>query len=193
MKTYTFVPKQKYAKAYGNNLRISTKGSEKICRVLRRKKLSSAKRLLDDLLSEKRSLDGKYYTKTVKNIKMLLESCEKNAEFLGLSSDALFVHASAHTGTIMRRRRRRSGFGTKIKSTNIEIMLIEKGKTKGVSKEKIEKEIKKKIEEKAEKIAEKHKAEIKKEVNGLHETEKKIKEDEKNLEKVEKKAEEKGD
>ena len=149
MKAYTFVPKEKYSKAYGSNLRISTKSSEKICRVIRGKKLNAVKRLLVDLLDEKRSLNGKYYTKTVKQIKMLLESCEKNAEFMGLENGALFVHASAHTGTIMRRRRRKSSFGSTLKSTNIEMMLIEKGKPS--QKEKIKEELKKKIEEKARK------------------------------------------
>jgi large subunit ribosomal protein L22 len=125
---YTFKPKQKFAKASGKNLKISTKKAAKICRIIRGKKLTQVKRLLDDLLTEKRSISGKYYTKAAKQIKMLLESCEKNADFLGLNTDALFVHASASHGNIMRRRRRKSGFGSRMKSTNLEIMLIEKGK-----------------------------------------------------------------
>jgi ribosomal protein L22 len=133
---YTFKPGKKFAKASGQNMRISTKSAELICRVIRKKPLTRAKRLLSDLAEEKRSLDGMYYSKTVREMLMLLESCEKNAEFLGLDSDRLFVHASAHTGTNFRRRRRKAGFGSKMKSTNLEIMLIERGR----AQEKVSKE-----------------------------------------------------
>ena len=154
---YTFVPKQKYAKAHGNDMRISTKASVKICRVIKKKPLARAKRLLNDLLSEKRSLEGKYYTTTVREILQLLDSCEKNAEFLGLENEKLFVHASASKGTNMRRRRRKAKFGSKMKSTNIEIFLIERGKeskTK-VSKKKIQqqKEATEQLKEKQTEVA----------------------------------------
>lgn len=142
---YTMKPEERYAKAFGRDLRISTKSAVKLCRVIRGKKLSASKRLLSDLVAGRRSLEGKYYTKAVKEIANLLSSCEKNAEFLGLDNEKLFVHASAHTGTIMKRRRRKSAFGSRLKSTNIEMILIEKGKTR------------------TEKKAAKEKAEIKKE------------------------------
>jgi ribosomal protein L22 len=138
-------PKEKYAKAFGRDMRISTKSAVKLCRVIRGKKLSASKRLLSDLVAGRRNLEGKYYSKAVKEIYDLLSSCEKNAEFLGLDNEKLFVHASAHTGTIMKRRRRKSAFGSRLKSTNIEMMLIEKGKAR------------------TEKKAAKEKAEIKKE------------------------------
>lgn len=127
---YTFVPKEKHAKVYGRNIKVSRKSATIICRVIKGKTLKRVKRLLNDLLSQKRNLRGKYYTKTVKAIKELLESCEKNAEFLGLEKERLFVHASAHQGTIIRRRRRKVEFGSRMKQTNIEIMLIERGKKK---------------------------------------------------------------
>jgi len=57
----------------------------------------------------------------------LLHSCEKNADSIGLEKGRLFVHVSAQRGQNFRRRRRKSGFGTKMKSTNLEIMLIERG------------------------------------------------------------------
>ncbi|MEM7819845.1 MAG: uL22 family ribosomal protein [Candidatus Aenigmatarchaeota archaeon] len=141
---YTYKPKEKFAKSYGRNLRISTKSANVICSVIRGKKLNQAKRLLSDLLSMKRSLDGKYYTKTVREILKLLESCEKNADFLGLDTNKLFVHASAHIGSVIRRRRRKSAFGSRLKSTNVEIMLIEKGsitEEKKIEKEKESKEV----------------------------------------------------
>jgi ribosomal protein L22 len=151
---YTFVPKEKHAKVYGNDVRISTKTSVKICSVIRGKPLARAKRLLVDLSAKKRSLDGQYHTKTVNEILSLLESCEKNAEFLGLDNEKLFVHASAHKGTHIKRRRRKAAFGSTLKSTNVEIFLIERGKE---SKTKVPK---KKIEE------QKHKAQEAKEEKG---------------------------
>ncbi len=153
--TYTFVPKQKCAKAYGRNLRISRKAAVKLCRVISKKPLKRAERLLDNLLGKKQSLRGKYHTNAAAEIKSLLESCRKNAEFLGMEAGRLFVHASAHQGTIMRRRRRKSAFGSRMKSTNIEVMLIEKGKKKDVIVVKDEKQMKKAIEDVAKKIAEK--------------------------------------
>lgn len=132
---YTFIPKEPHAKVYSVNSRISTKHAKIICDVIKKKPLKRARRLLDDLEAEKRSLDGKYYTKAVKEFKNLMQSCEKNSEFLGLDADKLFVHASAHQGSMMRRRRRKAAFGSKLKATNIEFMLIERGKG-SVKKEK---------------------------------------------------------
>jgi len=125
---YTFEPNRRYAKAFGSNLRISRKNAVLICRVIRKKKLKVAKRLLEDLVAKRRDLDGRYYSKTVPEILNLLKSCEKNADFQNLSKENLFVHASAHHGSIARRRRRKSGFGSRMKMTNVEIFLIERGK-----------------------------------------------------------------
>lgn len=126
--TYTFIPKEKYARAFGNNMRISTKSATILCRVIRKKPLTRAKRLLQDLAAERRSLDGKHYTKTAREMVVLLESCEKNADSLELDKGRLIVHASAHKGTNMRRRRRKAKYGSQMKTTNLEIMLIERGK-----------------------------------------------------------------
>lgn len=132
---YTFKPKERHAKAY-SWLNISQKDAKVICRVIRKKKLTTVKRLLEDLLSRKRSLRGKYYTKAVTEIKKLLESCEKNAKFLGLDMDRLFVYASSHKGPTLMRRRRKYEHGRLMKSTNVEIILVEKGKKKISEKEK---------------------------------------------------------
>lgn len=157
--TYTFTPKEKFAKAYGRNMRISAKSAGVLCRVIRGKKLTQAKRLLNDVVEGRRSLGGKYYTKTTKEILGLLESCEKNADFLGLDSGRLFVHASSHQGTMIRRRRRKAAFGSRLKNTNIEVMLIERGRlAERVPKAKA----KEKTKTEAEKHAEKEHAEIRK-------------------------------
>ncbi len=122
---YTFEPEERHAKAY-SHLNISTKSANVICRVIRKKKLSRVKRLLDDLLAKKRDIGGKYYTKTVREIKKLLESCERNAEFKGLDKEKLVVYASAHKGATLVRRRRHREYGRAMKSTNVEIILVEK-------------------------------------------------------------------
>ena len=166
---YTFQPEEKHAKAY-STLPISVKSAELICKVIRKKPLKRAKRLLFDLETERRSLGGKYYLKTVTNIRKLVESCEKNADFLGLDNERLMVHASAHEGMRMRRRRRKGKFGTIMKRANIEIMLIERGKSDKVPMENIKEQIKKDRDEKAparpkeniEKTGQKHAKESKK-------------------------------
>ena len=123
---YTFIPKEKHAKAYGNNMRISYKKASFLCKVIKKKPLTRAKRLLQDMIAQTRSLDGKYYTKTAKEMLMLLNSCEKNAEAQGLDTDYLMVHASAHKGTHFRRRRRKQNFGPSMKTANVEVVLIER-------------------------------------------------------------------
>ncbi len=162
--SYTFVPDQKYAKAHGSNVKISSKTAAKLCRVVKNKPLSRAKRLLSDLAEGKRSLRGKYYTKTAKELLMLVNSCEKNAEFLGLDVQKLFLHASSSMGTGIRRRRRRGSFGSKMKTANVEVMLIEKGKAgkkAGVKLVKSKKDLEKVVKEVAEKVREKKVAEAK--------------------------------
>lgn len=126
---YTFKPKERHAKAY-SWLNISQKDAKVICRVIRKKKLKVVKRLLEDLIARKRNLEGKYYTRAVTEIKKLLDSCEKNAKAIGLDIDKLFVYASSHKGPSIARRRRKREHGISMKSTNVEIILVEKGKEK---------------------------------------------------------------
>ena len=144
---YTYKPKEEHAKAYGDNLGVSTKNAIKVCRAITRKKLTTAKRLLEDLMTERRSLNGKYYTNACAAILNVVESCEKNAEFMGLEMDKLFVHAGATHGVHRRRRRRKSGYGTAMKLSNVEIMLIQRGKEK-TTKKKSEKPTQKTVEKK---------------------------------------------
>ncbi|MBI2583677.1 MAG: hypothetical protein HYW25_03350 [Candidatus Aenigmarchaeota archaeon] len=124
---YTFVPEEKHAKSFGRNLEISTKNAQRICTIVRGKKLSVARRLLNDVAEGRRSLRGKYYTSTTKMMEKMLESCAANAKSLGLDEEKLFVHASAHHGTHFHRRRRKARFGSQLKRTHVEVMLIERG------------------------------------------------------------------
>lgn len=160
---YTFVPEKKHARVYSRNSKISTKTAAKLCRVIKNKPLSRAKRLLNDLVEGKRALRGKYYTKTANELLMLLNSCEKNAEFLDLDTQRLFVHASAHTGTTIRRRRRRGSFGSKMKTSNVEVMLIERGKERkaDIKLVRTKKDLEKVVRDVAEKVKEKKIADAK--------------------------------
>lgn len=184
---YTFEPKQKFAKVYGRNVNVSTKSSVLICRVIRNKPLVRAKRLLEDLANRRRSLDGKYYSKTVREIRSVINSCEKNAEFLGLDNDRLFVHASAHMGTIMRRRRRKASFGSRIKSTNIEIMLVERGKEQKakVSAKKI-KGARKKEETEVDKELKEERIQMEKQIGELQKKEQSLAKEGKQIKELEK-------
>ncbi|RLJ06307.1 MAG: hypothetical protein DRP18_01165 [Candidatus Aenigmatarchaeota archaeon] len=124
---YVMNPKpQKSVKVYGRALRISTKNSVKICREINGKPLKKAKRLLEDLITQKRSINGKYYTNISRTLLKLLESAEKNAEFKGLELEKMIVKASSHKGFTFWRPRRLKLRGTKRKMTNIQIFLEEK-------------------------------------------------------------------
>ena len=150
---YTFVPKEKHAKAY-IMYPISTKSAMVVCNAVKKKPLVRARRLLEDLHEQRRSLQGKYYSKAVEYMIEALKSCEKNAEALGLDSGRLMVHMSAHHGPIMRRKRRKGNWGNLLKRTYIEVMLIESGKVavrktpKTKSEQKNEKEAKHETHEK---------------------------------------------
>ncbi|MBI2579188.1 MAG: hypothetical protein HYW26_05730 [Candidatus Aenigmarchaeota archaeon] len=155
---YTFLPKQPHAKAHGRNMRISRKSAVVLCAAIRNKPLTRARRLLTDIKSGRRSLKGKYYSKTVDGILELLNSCEKNAGNLGLDSERLFVQAAAHQGTAMRRRRRKSGFGSHLKATHLEIFLVERGKVnEEKTKEKMKKAVTEAVKKEVQKMKEKEK------------------------------------
>ncbi len=124
---YTFTPKEKHAKAY-STLFISSKSAKIICRVINKKKLSTVRRLLSDLVAKKRDLDRKYHSTAADEIDKLIKSCEKNADAMGLDMGNLFVYASSSVGPNMRRGRRKTDFGHRMKVTNVGIFLVEKGK-----------------------------------------------------------------
>jgi len=117
---------KKSAKAYGRALRISTKSSTVICRAISGKNLAKGKNLLQDLISQKRDLDGKYYTNSSKEILNIVRSAEANAEFKGLDINRLVIFASAHKGFTFIRPRRLKMRRTRRKMTNIQVVLQQK-------------------------------------------------------------------
>ena len=115
--------KKKSAKAYGRGVRVSTKSSAIVCKAVTGKRLEKGKALLQDILDERRSLDGKYYTRTTKEILNMIKSAEANAESLGLDPENLHIHASAHKGFTFFRPRGFKRSREQAKTTNLQVVL----------------------------------------------------------------------
>ncbi|MHA1872845.1 MAG: uL22 family ribosomal protein [Candidatus Heimdallarchaeaceae archaeon] len=82
---------KKIAEAKKPLARISKKDSKIIFDKIRNKQTKKAKQFLNDILNEKRSIDGRYYTKATKQILELIEDAERNAEAKNLDIDKLFI------------------------------------------------------------------------------------------------------
>ena len=124
MHKYVLNPKPgKSVKVFGRALRVSTKSSVKVCSAITGKSLLKGKLFVENLVSQKHSLDGKYYTKSAKEIAGLLQSAEANAEFKGLDPTKMFIHASAHQGFTFMTPRRFKLRGRSRKVTHIQLIL----------------------------------------------------------------------
>ena len=96
---YAFNPREeKSVRAYGRSLRVSGKSSQVLCSRINGQTLLRGRRLLNDLVAGRRSLNGKYYTNAANEILELLGSAQANAEAKGLDPEKLSIHASAHQG-----------------------------------------------------------------------------------------------
>ena len=71
--------------------RISLKDSVVLFRHIRNKPVVKAKNFLNELLKEKKNIDGRYFTKASGVILELIEDCESNAEAKGLDIGRLFI------------------------------------------------------------------------------------------------------
>jgi len=119
--------KQKGKVCASGTFSISELNAAKVCKSINRKKFVDAKKILENLLNEKISLRGKYFTKTANEILKLLNQLESNARNKKLDSDSLFLFISAHKGPTMRRARRRWGkFGSRLKICHIQAVLSDK-------------------------------------------------------------------
>lgn len=106
---------------------ISLKNSIKVCKAINRKKFADAKKILKDLIDKKKSLRGKYFTKTAKEITKILNQIENNARNKKLDPDAMFLFISAHKGPTMHRARRKwRRFGSKLKMCHVQAVLSDK-------------------------------------------------------------------
>jgi len=118
----------KIATAKETTAPISFKHSRIICKEIKGKKVDKVKRILEDILNNKRSIDGKYYTKTVEKILDIIKSAEANAKQKNLAVDRLFIkNATADKGEANYRAKTRWNLrGRQQKSSNITIILEEK-------------------------------------------------------------------
>jgi len=99
-----------------------------LCKEIKGKRLESAKKLLEDLIDGKRSLEGKYYTRTSKTLLSILKSAESNAKQKNYNLEKLFVkNAHVNQAAPFRRPRSRQRLrGQKLKSAHVLIQLEER-------------------------------------------------------------------
>ena len=86
-------------------------------------RLEKGKSLLQDMLDQKRSLDGKYYTNTTRQLLNMLKSAEANAESKGLDTENLHIHATAHKGFSFFRPRGWKRRRERAKVTHLQVVL----------------------------------------------------------------------
>lgn len=111
------------AKASGRDLKISPKAAREICSAIHKMRLEEARRFLQDVIDEKRTVPyrrykkkvphkaeiegwyaGRYPVKAAREIMKVLSSLEANAEDKGLYVDRLkIVHAAAQRARIIKR------------------------------------------------------------------------------------------
>jgi large subunit ribosomal protein L22 len=115
---------KKSAKAYGGSLPISAKNSKQVCKAVSGMPVDKGKDLLLRMAAETAPIGKKHYTKTAFEILKLLNSAESNAEFKGLDTGKMVIHASAHEGYTFYRPRRFKMHRTKRKITHIQIVLM---------------------------------------------------------------------
>lgn len=120
--------KRKEASARVRDARISLKSSKILCKEIKNKKVGRAKAMLEDLISEKHSLRGKYYTKTAKKFLEVLKNAEANAKAKEMDEARLFViSAKVDKGrTFMRPRSRMGRRGERAKMAHLEMIVGEK-------------------------------------------------------------------
>lgn len=125
MADYALKPKSeaKVAKAYGRGLRISTKHSTIVCKELTGMNLQKGKLLLEGMVGQKRSLDGKFYPNVAEELLNLIKSAESNAEFKGLDANKLIIHATSHKGFTFFRPRNFKIRRQQRKVSNLQVVL----------------------------------------------------------------------
>ena len=118
----------KIATASETGAPVSFRHSRVICKAIKGKKTSKVRRILEDIMNEKKSIDGKHYTKTVKKFLEIIKSAEANAKQKNLSVDRLFIkNATADKGEAMYRPKTRWNLrGRRQKSANIKIIVEER-------------------------------------------------------------------
>ena len=142
------------ARASTVNARISFKKSVEVARQLTGKKVSVAKRYLEDVVNQEQVVEyrrfntemphrkgkgimaGGYPVNVAKQFLLVLKNCEKNAENmeLGEANELRIISASARQGTGRYKMSRMSG--RKMKSTHVEIIVAQDEKKNKPTKKK---------------------------------------------------------
>ena len=120
--SYTFPTTKDMVKAK-STLSISQKHATIVCRAINRKKYKDAKEIVSNLALEKKSLDGKYYTKPSKEILKFLNTLGSNAEALNKDAEKMKLMISVHRGPTLMRARRKWRFGRQMKICHIQAIL----------------------------------------------------------------------
>jgi ribosomal protein L22 len=118
----------KTATASRPNARISIKDSVLILKNIRNKPVNKAKIFLQELIDEKKDIQGKHYTGASKEILSLVEEAETNAESLGLDTEKLFLKEAVanKSFTFMLPKSRYSHRGKKAKICQLNITVEER-------------------------------------------------------------------
>ncbi len=135
--------KNKIARAYGKELKISPKHSVEICNFIKGMLVSDAKRVLEDVVALKRPIPykkykrklahrrdlqgwyaGRYPVKAATHILRLLKGVEANAAYKGLNTEKLrIIHIAASKGRVIKGYRKGMPFNKS--TTNIEVIVEE--------------------------------------------------------------------
>ncbi len=121
--SYTFPIKKEEMVCAKTNITSSTKAAHEICNHLNRKKFKRAKRIVSDLVKEKVPVNGKYHTKTAKQLQDFLKGLEFNAISRNFDADEMLLSISTHTGRKLFRSRRKRKFGLRLKNCNVQAVL----------------------------------------------------------------------
>jgi ribosomal protein L22 len=108
--------------------RVSLKDSVKIFNNIRNKPVKKVKNFLNDLINQKRDIDGKYYISASKEILSLIEEAENNAEAQGLDREKIFIKKAIANKSFkyMLPKSRWSHRGRQAKICQLEIILEER-------------------------------------------------------------------
>ena len=129
------IGERKFASARIKQARISFKESIVLTRNIRGKKLSAAKKWLENLVAEKINVEGRGQAKTGKKFPMTsrkfleaIQSLEANAKVKNMNVEKLFLmKAHANAGETFYRPKSRFKFrGRKAKSTNLTLVAAER-------------------------------------------------------------------
>jgi ribosomal protein L22 len=108
--------------------RVSWKDSVKIFRKIKGKHVEKVKNFLNDLINQKRDIDGKFYTGATKEILSLIEEVENNADSLEMDREKLYLKEAVvnKAFTYMLPKSRWSHRGRKAKICQLKVTLEER-------------------------------------------------------------------